>query len=91
MDKFMDYLTKNLDLKNYIFLKTKKDNYLIFKTNLKYTKCIYIEKEEDMIHINIDKVYDKNKINKVERVMISNIYLEKEEDAKNYIQKNILA
>ena len=90
MDDLIKYLNENLYLNNFKILKTGINKCVIFKIYYKYTKCIYIELEGNMIHVNVDKVFDSNIYSLgIERLLISSNIFSDYGDILSYIQKNI--
>lgn len=90
MDNLIYFLKENLYLNNFNILKTGKNKCVIFKVSYKYTKCIYIKIKDDIININVDKVFDSNYYNSnIERLLISQCVFSDYREILNYIQKNI--
>ncbi|MGL5313604.1 MAG: hypothetical protein ACRC92_10175 [Peptostreptococcaceae bacterium] len=90
MDSFVKHLKYNLDLNNFVILKTTNDRAIIFKIYNKYTKCIYINMIDESIEISVDKVFDEKRIYKgIERLIIGKKIFNNYNDSLNYIKKNI--
>lgn len=90
MDNFVSHLKYNLDLNNFVILKTTNDRAIIFKIFNKYTKCIYINMIDENIEIIVDKVFDEKTIYKgIERLMIGKKIFNNFNDSLNYIKRNI--
>ena len=90
MDDLIYYLKKNLFLNNFRILKTGRNKCLVFKICYKYTKCIYVKMENEMIYINIDRVFDSKMYSVgIERLLISSNVFSDYDDVLSYIQKNI--
>ncbi|MGL5345838.1 MAG: hypothetical protein ACRDA3_00635 [Peptostreptococcaceae bacterium] len=90
MDNFLNHIKDNIDLRNFIFIKTTSNKAVIFKIFHKYTKCIYISVFDDYIEVSIDKVFDeKNFYKGIERLIIDKKSFNNFNDSLNYIKKNI--
>lgn len=90
MDTFVKHLKSNLELHNFVLLKTTKDKAVIFKIFHKYTKCIYIKINDEKIEISVDKVFDEKYTYKgIERLIIGKKVFNNFDDSLNYIKKNI--
>ena len=90
MDNFVEHLRSNIDLHNFVVIKTTKDRAVIFKIFNRYTKCIYIKMVNECIEISIDKVFDEKGFYKgIERLIISKQIFSNYNDSVNYIKKNI--
>lgn len=64
---------KNLNLKKYNIIRTKKNTLVIFKSKYKYTDCIYINIIDNIYSIKYDRIFDNKDLNySIERLMIFN-------------------
>ena len=90
MDNFLNHIKDNIDLRNFVLIKTTSNKAVIFKIFHKYTKCIYISVFDDSIEVSIDKVFDeKNFYKGIERLIIDKKSFNNFNDSLNYIKKNI--
>lgn len=90
MDDYITYLKENLNLNGFILLRINSEKILVFKSFIKYSKCIYISFYEDYIEVKIDKVFDSTHYYPgIERLIVSKRLFENKDETLNYIQKNI--
>lgn len=90
MDNFLNHIKDNIDLRNFILIKTTKNKAVMFKIFHKYTKCIYISVFNDSIEISVDKVFDEKFFyNGIERLIIDKRIFNNLNDSVDYIKKNI--
>lgn len=86
----LNVLKSNINFGNYKILQTTSNKIVIFKIKQDYTRCIYINKIDNKIYINVDKVFDDNiKYKRIERLILSREKFDVIEDSLEYIQKNI--
>lgn len=87
---FIDYLKNNLVLNDFIILQTNFNSAIIFKSFSKYSKCIYLNFDNDTLYVTVDKVFDsKQYYLNIERLLISKAVFKNMYDSFDYIQKNI--
>lgn len=90
MSEFIIFLKKHLILYEFTLVQTSYNTFIIFKSYSKYSKCIYLNFTNSILHINIDKVYDtKGYYDNIERILIDSKYFDNYYKSFDYIQKNV--
>lgn len=90
MYNFIIFLKNNLSLNGFTFIQTNYNTFIIFKSCSKYSKCIYLNFTNEILHINIDKVFDtKVYYNNIERIIIDSKCFYDYYQSFDFIQKNV--